>query len=156
MPEQVYECDRSEVEELKKVLTYDPYLDPNVIPTSSKKDEDESILSPEERAEIQERNEKVEKTLKELSTSIKGRIIFARQEYNLRDGASSGLKSGKFYLYLSAPEDFLKGAGERFNTEFKTIKRASPEEELKIIGMIKEEEEKANAGFGSIFGGAVE
>ncbi|MGI0100839.1 MAG: hypothetical protein ACREBH_03955 [Candidatus Micrarchaeaceae archaeon] len=152
MPARVYECDRSETEGLKKVLAYDPYLDTSIIP-QPKGDKDLSKMSDEEKRQDKEREEQVEKSLKELSTSLKGRIIFSRQEYSLRDGASLGLKDNVSYLYLNATDDFLKGAEERFRTEFKTIKRASPEDEQKVINAIKEEEERANAGFGSIFGG---
>lgn len=79
------------------------------------------------------------------------KIIFVRQEYSVRDGAGLGLK-GDFYLYLNAADEFLKGAEERFAKEFKTIKRATPEEEKKIIDVIRAEKDKAAEGFGSIFG----
>jgi hypothetical protein len=88
-----------------------------------------------------------------LEESPKGKFIFSRQEYSLRDGGAFGLKNDLSYLYLNANEDFLSGAEERFKKEFKTIKRASKEDEEKVIKIIKDEEEKANTGFGSIFGG---
>ncbi len=153
MPARVYVCEKSEAEELKKALSYDPYLDPNLIPASvTPKDKKESDLSEEERKQIAEREEVVAENLKKLHESLQGRIIFARQEYSLRDGASVGLNEGMVYLYLSAPDEFLNGAEERFKTEFKSVKRASKEEETKVIETIKEEEERANSGFGSIFG----
>jgi hypothetical protein len=151
LPARVYECERSEIEELKKVLAYDPYLDTNLIPPTGK-DKPSDKLTDQERKEIEEREKQVTDTLKKLSESLKGKIIFSRQEYSLRDGAALGLKNDRSYLYLNAPEDFLNGAEERFKTEFKTIKRTSKEEEEKVIKAIKDEEELANAGFGSIFG----
>ncbi len=152
IPARVYECDKSEAEELKKVLAYDPYLDTNLIPPSSSKEKKESELTDEERRQMLERDKQIEENLKRLRESLKGRIIFTRQEYSLRDGASVGLRDNIIYLYLNAPDEFLDGAEQRFKEEFKTIKRASKEEEDKVIGVIKEEEERANMGFGSIFG----
>lgn len=152
MSARVYECDKSEAEELKKVLAYDPYLDSSIIPPGAKKDADLAKMTPEEKAEYEERTKRVEAALKELSESPKGKFIFVRQECSLRDGASLGLKPDTSYLYINAPDDFLDGAEERFKNEFKTVKRASKEDEEKVISTIKEEEEKANAGFGSIFG----
>jgi len=148
----VYECDKSEAEELKKALSYDPYLDSNLIPPAGK-DKPADQLTEEEKKAQEERDKKIAEAHKMLESSPKGKYIFARQDYSLRDGSSVGLKGDKSYIYLSAPDDFLKGAEERFKTEFKTVKRASKEEEEKVISVIKDEEERANAGFGSIFGG---
>ena len=144
MTARVYVCERSEVEELKKVLSYDPYLDPNLIPPSvTPSGKKESELTDEERKQIADREMVVAENLKALSESPKGRIIFARQEYSLRDGASLGLDDKMAYLYLSASDDFLDGAEKRFREEFKSVKRASKEDEAKVISMIKEEEERA-------------
>jgi hypothetical protein len=78
------------------------------------------------------------------------KIIFARQEYSIKFGSALGLKED-FYLYLSAPDEFLKGAEKRFASEFKTIKRAEPGEESAIIDDVNEEKNRAATGFGSIF-----
>ncbi len=154
MPARVYECDKSEAEELKKALAYDPYLDTSLIPPSIKAERIESDkLTSEQKAEIEERERKISEAHKMLNESPKGKFIFSRQDYSLRDGASLGLNGNSFYLYLNASEEFLKGAEERFKSEFKTIKRASNADEEKVIKHIKDEEERANAGFGSIFGG---
>lgn len=153
MPARVYEIDKSEVEELKKTLSYDPYLDTNLIPPAIKAEKvDKDKLTPEQVKEIEERDNKIKEAHKMLEESPKGKFIFSRQDYSLREGASLGLDDGKSYLYLNATEDFLKGAEDRFKNEFKTIKRATQGEEQKVIQTIKEEEEKANSGFGSIFG----
>jgi hypothetical protein len=154
LPARVYEVDRSELEELKRVLSYDPYLDPNLIPPSIKAESvDKDKLTPEQLKEIEERDKKITEAHKMLESSPKGRFIFARQEYQIKDGGALGLKDGVSYLYLNASDDFLKGAEERFKNEFKTIKRADSGAEEKVVKEIKDEEEKANAGFGSIFGG---
>ena len=153
MSARVYVCEKSEAEELKKALSYDPYLDANLIPPSvTPKDKKESQLTEEEKKQIAERETLVAENLKKLQDSPQGRIIFARQEYSLRDGAALGLNKDLVYLYISAPDEFLDGAEERFKKEFKSVKRANAIEEDKVITAIKEEEEKANTGFGSIFG----
>lgn len=91
-------------------------------------------------------------TSKELDrNSLEAKIIFVRQEYSIKEGASLGLK-GEFYLYINSSDDFLKGADERFAKEFKTIKRAEPVDEKKVIESVKAEKDKAAEGFGSIFG----
>ena len=40
----------------------------------------------------------------------------------------------------------------RFSREFKTVKRAEPADEAKVIGILKAEKDRAAEGFGSIFG----
>lgn len=133
------------------MLEYDPYLDSSIIPPSKGDEKKAKDMTEQERKDEEERKKKVEETLKSLAASPKGRIIFSRQEYSIKDGRDVGLQ-GDFYLYLNAPDDFLSGAEQRFKDEFKTIKRATPEEEKKVVDAIKEEHDKASLGFGSIFG----
>ncbi len=125
MPVAVYEIDSSEVEAFKKFLEYDPYLDKSL----------------------------GEEELKKLNDDKLANVIFARQEYSLRDGRALGMPDGKYYLYIKANDDFLRLAGEKLLKNFKTVKRASKEAEEKFISIVNEEEERANAGVGSIFGG---
>ena len=125
MAERVYVCDEAEYPALKKTLEYDPYLDKNL---------DEAKL-------------------KELQSDKYANVIFARQEYSLRDGASLGLDKSKYYLYLKANDDFMAAADDRLSHEFKSVKRAKAEEEGKVISVINDEQSRANAGFGSICGG---
>jgi hypothetical protein len=125
LPVAVYEIDASEVESFKKFLEYDPYLD--------------KALSEEE--------------LKKLNSDKLANIIFARQEYSLRDGRALGMEDGKYYLYLKANDEFLALAQEKLLKSFKSIKRASKVAEEKFNAIIKEEEDRANAGVGAIFGG---
>lgn len=152
MPARVYECNKSEVEELKKVLAYDPYLDPNLIPPSTEKGSGKPLdkMTPEEQKESANRANQVNEALQKLGA--KAKIIFTRQEYSLREGAAFGAASDTTLLYINASDEFLKGAEERFKSEFKTIKRAPKEIEDKVIQTINEEQEKANSGLGSIFG----
>ena len=151
MAARVYECDRSEAEALKKVLEYDPYLDPKLIP-QSKSDKDMKMMSEEDKKKVKEEEEKSREAIKKLHEDKYANVIFTRQGYSLRDGAMLNLDGNKFYLYLDANEQFLGLAEERFQREFKTIKRAGKSEEEKVISTIKAEEDKAATGFGSIFG----
>jgi hypothetical protein len=125
MSVRVFACARDEVEALKKLLEYDPALDKG--------------LSVE--------------ALRKLQEDKYGSVIFARKEFSLREGRSFGIDDDNFYLYLKADDDFLKAAEERFSHEFKTVKHADPGVEQKLTAFISEEENKANQGFGAIFGG---
>ncbi len=151
MPVHVYECGRSEAEQLKKLLSYDPYLDPNVIP-SSKEDKPAKEMTEEEKAAAAERDRKIQENLKKVKEEY-GEVIFARQEYSLRDGAVLGLDEGKVYLYLKANDDFLNKADKLLESKINGLKRAPKDIEEKVIAIIKGEEDAASAGFGSIFGG---
>lgn len=125
MPAVVYECDASEANELKKFIEYDPYLDKSL----------------------------GEEALKKLNSDKEANIIFSRQEFSLRDGASLGLSKEKSYLYINANDDFLKGADEKLKKNFKSLKRAPKEEEEKFISVVEEEHNEGNAGISTIFGG---
>ena len=151
MTARVYECDKSEAEALKKVLEYDPYLDPKLIPPS-KCEKELKMMSEEEKKLAKEEEEKSMEAIKKLHEDKYANVIFTRQGYSFRDGATLSLDSSKSYLYIDASEQFLGLAEERFKREFKTVKRVSGSEEEKVIGIIKEEEDRAATGFGSIFG----
>lgn len=129
------------MEQLKKVLAYDPFTDTNVIPPAPEK------MTPEEAKAREAKIAEAKSKLPEGALTI----IFGRQEYGIKDGASVGLK-GDFYLYINASDDFLKGAEGRFSREFKTVKRADPADEAKVIETLKAEKDKAAEGFGAIFG----
>jgi uncharacterized membrane protein YgaE (UPF0421/DUF939 family) len=153
MSERVYECGPSEVSLLKKLLTYDPYLDPNLIPKLPEVSAEMlAKMTPEQKKEYEEKEKKVEEALKKLSEDKLANVIFARQDCDLREGKMLGIDTDKSYLYIKATDEFLNLAEERFKKEFKTIKRADPEIENKFISIKAEEESKANAGFSSIFG----
>lgn len=74
---------------------------------------------------------------------------FARAGYKTKEGAIIGEDKGKFYVYISADEAFLKKAAERLKG---TAERAKEEVEKRIAALIEKEEESATAGFGDIFG----
>jgi hypothetical protein len=154
MPTRVYECDKSEAQTLKKALEYDPYTDTSVIPSAPGcADKPLDKLSDAERIELDEYEKKVKKALDNLDKDPRAQAIFIRQTCSLRDGAMLGLSSDKMYLYIEATDEFFAKAEQRFKSEFKSIKRAQKKDEESVITTIKNEEEKAGTGFGSIFGG---
>ncbi len=116
-------------------------MDPKIIPPASEK------MTPEEAKLRETKIAEAKKGLPEGALTV----IFGRQEYSIKEGPGVGLK-GDFYLYINASDDFLKGAEGRFSREFKTVKRAPPEDESKVIETLKAEKDKAAEGFGSIFG----
>jgi len=109
-------------------------------------------MTDEEKAAAAERDRKIQENLKRVKEEY-GEVIFARQEYSLRDGAVLGLDEGKVYLYLKANDDFLNKADKLLESKIKGLKRAPKDIEDKVVSIIKGEEDAASAGFGSIFGG---
>ena len=124
MPSRVYICDIADNNALIKLMSYDPYLDKS--------------LSDEKIAEIKNDPE--------------ANIIFARQDYNIKDGISIGLERDKSYLYLSASEEFLNQADKKLKNLIKSIKRADKETEQKVIEIVEGERSSSEEGLGSIFG----
>ncbi|HVC58445.1 MAG TPA: hypothetical protein VND15_03150 [Candidatus Acidoferrales bacterium] len=152
MPIRVYECDRAEVEQLKRALEYDPYTDSNLLPPSKYNDKDVKSMSAEDKAAMaKDEAERAEKLAKIRADKLLN-LIFWKQDCRMRDAASVDIDGDKVYLYISASEEFLNGADEKFAKEFKSLKRAQKADEDKVIAKIAHEEEIANAGFGSIFG----
>ncbi len=94
-----------------------------------------------------------EEGLSKIKNDEEANVIFARQDYMLKDGISLNLERGKYYLYLSAAEDFLEKADKKLKKSISSIKRAPPEEEKKIIDIIEEEQQESEEGIGLIFGG---
>ncbi len=125
MSARVYVCDKPDYEKLKKLLEYDPYAD--------------SSLSSEQ--------------LKAISSDKYANIIFARQSYIIKSGASISLDPEKYYLYLKASDDFFTGAEEKLYKEVPSCKRADAETEKKVINIVDEDESKGNFGIGLILGG---
>ena len=146
MSERVYKFDKSEQVQLKSLLSYDPYLDPNLIPKSK---EDDNQISDAHAAAV---SEDVKQNLKKLSENKYANVIFVRQKYDLREGGALGLDDNKVYLYLSANDEFLASADQLLKEKFKSAERATSDEEQKFISILNEEESRANSGFGMVFG----
>jgi hypothetical protein len=154
MPVHVYECDQSEAQKLKKLIAYDPYLDSNLIPKTREVDPKElEKMSPEDRKKIEDQDAAAKAASEKLRNDPMMNVIFARQDTDLREGRALGLNDDKYYLYLKATDEFLKLADEKLSKEFTSVKRASAEIEKKFIAVKEDEESRANAGFGAIFGG---
>jgi len=123
MPARVYVCPIEKEKELKKLLEYDPYLDPKI----------------------------KEEELKKLRGDEMANIIFARQDYVLKDGAAINMDPSKCYLFLNAQEAFLEKAEKKLKG-VEGLERADPDIESKIIMFVDDERKRTDEGFGSIFG----
>lgn len=121
----VYVCKSDKLDALKRMLEYDPYLD------KSLNEEDLARIKKDEEANI----------------------IFARQDYLLKDGAALNLDRDKYYLYLSATDEFLEKAERKLKKEIDGIEEADKETEDRIISTIEEERKESEQGLGLIFGG---
>ncbi len=154
MSERVYSFDKASMEKLSRALSYDPYLDKNLLPDMPKEFEDKKYM--EQHPEAREQYEALQKRIDDAKERLKNdkslNVIFARQEYSLREGSSLGLDQSKCYLYLKANDEFLKMAEDRLKDEYESFANADDETSQKVIKAIHDEEDRANAGFGSIFG----
>lgn len=121
----VYSLDAPDLQKLKKLLEYDPYLDKSL----------------------------AEADLEKIRNDKEANVIFVRQDYLIKDGASLSLDRGKYYLYIHAIDDFFKLAEKKLKETVPSIQRVDAITEKKIIETIDEERTKAETGFGSIFGG---
>ncbi len=154
MPEKVYAFDKSDMEKLNKMLAYDPYLDKTLLPDMPPELEDKKYL--EQHPEMKEKAEEMRKRIEDAKGKLKNdrylNVIFARQEYSLREGSELGLDNSKCYLYIKANDDFVGRAEDRLKHEFGSFASTDPDTEAKVVKFIHEEQDRANAGFGSIFG----
>ena len=73
---------------------------------------------------------------------------FARVGYKMKDGAAVGEEKEKFYVYVSASEEFLKKADEKLKD---LAKPCSDEVAGRVKKKIEEEENSVAAGV-SMFG----
>ncbi len=120
----MYSCKAQDAQALKKLLEYDPYLDKSL----------------------------GEAQLASLKDDPKANVIFARQDYQLKDGISLGLDRDTYYLYLSAVEDFLENGEKKLKESISSIRRVEPELEKKIITALEGERKESEEGLGLIFG----
>ncbi|MCL5423553.1 MAG: hypothetical protein M1385_00530 [Candidatus Marsarchaeota archaeon] len=150
MPAHVYICERSDIDALKKMLAYDPYLDPNIIP--HRRDDDPKKMNEEDKKRVLDEDKRISENLAKLKSDVFFDVIFARQEYEILDGVTLNLEKEKYYLYLKANDDFLNKADKKLEKYFSNIKRADKSTEERVIAFIEDRNNKAEAGFGSIFG----
>lgn len=120
----MYLCDAKDSASLKKLLEYDPYLDKS--------------MSTEQ--------------LSKLKDDADANIIFARQDYWLKDGIGLGLDREKYYLILSAVDEFLEKAEAKLKRLVPSIKRADPDIEEKVVSEQEKERGESESGLGMIFG----
>lgn len=88
--------------------------------------------------------------LEELKKDPLFDVIFARQGVEIREGSAFEL-GVDYILIVDAPEGFFK-LGEEKLKRIKSVKRLNEKDEAKVIEKIEEQSEKAEIGFGSIFG----
>lgn len=152
--ERVYVLDARDAEPLRKLLAYDPYLDVNLIPKLPAEWDDKKYLSehPEVAKEAEEKRRALDESVRKLREDKEANLIFARQDYQLKDGAMMGLDRDKCYLFLNAPEDFQVPAEAKLKKNVKSIERLDQETERKVIDAIEKERESAEQGLGMIFG----
>ncbi len=124
MPARVYTCSSEDANGLKKLMEYDPYLDKNLN----------------------------EEQLSKIKDDEQANIIFARQDYSIKDGISLNLDTKKYYLYISANDEFLEKADKKLKNSIKSIERADSDTESKVIGIIEGERQQSEQGLGAIFG----
>lgn len=150
----VYVLNASDAAALKKLLEYDPYLDPNLAPKTPKEWDDPKYLEkhPEIAQEAGQKKKQAEDAMSKLRNDKEANIIFARQDYQLKDGVSLGLDREKSYLYLSADDSFFAGAEEKLKKSIASIERVQQDTEKQIIDTIEKEKQKADQGLGFIFG----
>lgn len=146
--------DAKELAPLKKLLEYDPYLDFNLVPKLPKEWEDEKYLQshPELAEEIAAKKKLVSESLRKLREDKEANVIFARQDYMLKDGLAPGLDREKIYLYLNASDEFLAGAEAKLKKYMPGLARADADTEKQIIDTIDKERSSADQGLGLIFG----
>jgi hypothetical protein len=154
MSERVYELSKEDFKPINDLINYDPYLDNSLIPSIPEQWTKDDYLTkhPEMKEQVEELTKKREEALQHLKTDKDLNIIFAREQCELREGAALGLSDDNYYLYIKATDEFLDKADELLKRKFKSIKRANPETEEKIITKLNEEESNANAGVGFLFG----
>jgi len=97
--------------------------------------------------------EEILKIKKENLQKVKEMLLkdeqVSRASIVFKEASSLGFEGEDYYCYLSGPDELIKKAKE-------LVKELSEEvgekDKKEIIKKIKEEEEKAMTGFGSIFG----
>ncbi|MDE1860898.1 MAG: hypothetical protein KGH72_04255 [Candidatus Micrarchaeota archaeon] len=94
-----------------------------------------------------------EEQLNTIRKDEQANVIFARQDYQIKDGLSLGLERERCYLIISATDDFLDKADKKLKASVPGIKRVDPELEKRIVATVEDERHESEQGLGMIFGG---
>jgi hypothetical protein len=95
---------------------------------------------------------KSEEEISKLKEDKEANLIFARQDYRIKDGIAMDLDRDKSYLYLSSNEEFLENGEEKLKKSIEGLQRADPETEKRVIEIIETERQQSEQGLGAIFG----
>ncbi len=95
---------------------------------------------------------KSEEEVSKLKEDTEANIIFARQDYNIKDGISMDLEREKGYLCISANQEFLEKGEEKLKKSIEGLQRADEKTENKVIEIIEAERNQSEQGLGAIFG----
>ncbi len=76
---------------------------------------------------------------------------FAHVGYTIRESKSVGLEPGNYILTYECEDDLAKELAEKLKA-IESAKELQEPEKSNVVKKIREEEEAAAAGFGSIFG----
>ena len=90
--------------------------------------------------------------LSKMKDDEEANVIFARQDYWIKDGITLGLDRNKYYLVISGIDEFLNKAEPKLMKLLPDIKRADPELETKVVAEIEKERKESESGLGMIFG----
>jgi len=118
----VYSFSKEDLKEVKDLISFDPYAQ-NL---------------PMEKIEEMKKND-------ELFD-----VIFVRQGVEIREGKEFG-ENSDYLLVVDAPQDFFEKAEKKLS-RVKSLKRLKEKEEEIIVKKLEEQAEKAEEGFGTIFG----
>jgi len=94
-------------------------------------------------------NEKKQDAKKILEEDPYAEDSFARVGYKLRDGKALEEDEKKTYIYISAPDDFIKKADEKLKDVAEILEG---DKAKNIIEKIQKEEESVGSGIAKFFG----
>ena len=95
---------------------------------------------------------KSEEEISKLKEDKEANIIFARQDYRIKDGISMDMDREKSYLCISANQEFLDNGEEKLKKRIEGLQRADEKTENKVIEIIETERTQSEQGLGAIFG----
>ena len=93
-----------------------------------------------------------EEALQKLKDDKEANIIFARQDYRIKDGLSINMERGRSYLYISANEEFLEKGDGKLKKSIEGIERADQKTESSVIEIVEKERNESEQGLGFLFG----